>query len=488
MCFSFFRKLAAVALSGIAVLFATPQATAQVADQPRLLVLTDIGGDPDDIQSLRRLLVYSNEFRIEGLVASATLNKQRRTSTFDGYFVNDSIIHMAIDDYEKVRTRLSRHAAGFPEASVLREGVKPGQVRRIASPGMSTPGSEHIIKVVDSSDEILNIAIWGGAHDLGQALLDIKARRSEEELKTFVSRLVVFAIGDQHTRQPGEEGSGHWIVNNFPRIRYIQSGTKGVMSASFRGMYQNDATGEFHPTMPLVKPGVEGLNNTAWVLENVSAWGPLGAGYPHTVTQNIRTERNTTGVKEGDTPSWFYFLLNGLSNPEFPEWGGWGGRYVHQGGNFYSDAQDHHWSGARHAAVRVKWTVARWREAYQNDFAARMRWCTLNVSEANHNPKVLLNGDDGKDVTLMTAKPGAKVLLDASGSTDPDGDAVSFSWWIYSDASSASASLTGTRKSKAKLVISESSDSGQVHVILEVRDNGQPQLTSYRRVIVNVEP
>ena len=39
--------------------------------RPRLLVLTDIGGDPDDMQSMRRLMLYSNEFRIEGLIASA---------------------------------------------------------------------------------------------------------------------------------------------------------------------------------------------------------------------------------------------------------------------------------------------------------------------------------------------------------------------------------------------------------------------------------
>jgi hypothetical protein len=31
------------------------------AERPRLAVLTDIGGDPDDQQSLVRLLVYANE-------------------------------------------------------------------------------------------------------------------------------------------------------------------------------------------------------------------------------------------------------------------------------------------------------------------------------------------------------------------------------------------------------------------------------------------
>ena len=41
-------------------------------ERPRLVVLTDIGGDPDDTQSMIRLMTYSNEFEIEGLIASAS--------------------------------------------------------------------------------------------------------------------------------------------------------------------------------------------------------------------------------------------------------------------------------------------------------------------------------------------------------------------------------------------------------------------------------
>src|SRR5688572_13794282 len=36
----------------------------------RLIVETDAGGDPDDEQSLVRLLVYASEFDIEGLIAN----------------------------------------------------------------------------------------------------------------------------------------------------------------------------------------------------------------------------------------------------------------------------------------------------------------------------------------------------------------------------------------------------------------------------------
>ena len=37
--------------------------------KPRLIVLTDIGNEPDDEESLVRLLVYSDQFDIEGLIA-----------------------------------------------------------------------------------------------------------------------------------------------------------------------------------------------------------------------------------------------------------------------------------------------------------------------------------------------------------------------------------------------------------------------------------
>src|SRR5690606_41511249 len=39
---------------------------------PRLLILTDIGGDPDDQQSLFRLSWYLKEFDVQGLIASAS--------------------------------------------------------------------------------------------------------------------------------------------------------------------------------------------------------------------------------------------------------------------------------------------------------------------------------------------------------------------------------------------------------------------------------
>jgi predicted DNA-binding ArsR family transcriptional regulator len=122
--------------------------------KPRLLVLTDIGGDPDDTQSLRRLLVYANEFQIEGIIATATRGK-KPYKNYNTYYTFDSIIYAAINDYEKVHKNLLLHKEDYPSADELRKVVKEGETNRGAknlSPGKSTPGSLQIIEAVDESD------------------------------------------------------------------------------------------------------------------------------------------------------------------------------------------------------------------------------------------------------------------------------------------------------------------------------------------------
>jgi hypothetical protein len=51
-------------LIGLVTIFLPAVLSASAAERPRLAVLTDIGGDPDDQQSLVRLMVYANESQI----------------------------------------------------------------------------------------------------------------------------------------------------------------------------------------------------------------------------------------------------------------------------------------------------------------------------------------------------------------------------------------------------------------------------------------
>lgn len=481
-------NLCTALLISLAMVISASAQQKKSGEKHRLLVLTDIGGDPDDTQSLRRLLVYANEFRFEGFIATSD-NIPR-----PGYKhqINTHLILEAIDDYAKVRDNLLLHAQGYPDADYLRSIVHGGQVNRGAenlAPGLETPGSRHIIRSVDASREPLYIIIWGGAHDLAQALLDVKSTRPPKQVDRFTRKIRVYAITDQDAiNNIHTTGTGTWIRNNFPDMWYVEAGplNNNIMTALFRGMYQNDSRGGDYLPLPLVKPGLELMNNEQWIRDNVTAWGPLGEGYPSTVGQNPGSERNTRGVKEGDTPSWFFVYQNGLNDPRYPEWGGWGGRFIHQERAYYTDAQDEHWSGEHDASVMRKWTVARYREAYQNDFAARMRWCRLSYDEANHNPVAAIGKDTSRDILKMKAKQGQKLEVDASESYDPDGDKIRYNWWIYNEISAAGAGLENSDQAVVRVQIPESSAGKEIHLILEVTDDGTPQLTSYRRVVLQI--
>src|SRR5476651_1955147 len=90
---------------------AQTSATVCAQDKPRVFVLTDISNEPDDEESLVRLLVYSNEFDIEGLVAT--------TSTWLKTKPREDLIRRDLAAYAEVRPNLLVHASGFPAADQL---------------------------------------------------------------------------------------------------------------------------------------------------------------------------------------------------------------------------------------------------------------------------------------------------------------------------------------------------------------------------------
>ena len=105
--------------------------------------------------------------------------------------------------------------------------------------------------------------------------------------------------------------------------------------------------------------------------------------------------------------------------------------------------------------------------------------------EANHPPIAMCNGDTRRRVVEVKAKPGGEARLSATGSRDPDGDALSYRWWVYDEASHyprATVELRGADRAEATLVVPR--DTLHLHVILEITDDGEPPLTSYRRVVI----
>ena len=439
----------------------------------RLVVLTDIGGDPDDQQSMVRLLLYANEFDLEGLIATSVRSR-----------VNPDHIRKRIEAYRKVRPNLVRHAEGYPAADYLLRLVKSGAERRnmtSVGKGKSTEGSRHIVSVVDRKDNRpVWINVWGAPTDLAQALWDVSHGRSKKEVNAFVGKLRVYDIA-------GQDDCGAWICHNFPEIFWLRS----------LDMFQAISVRISRPFPPRVTgPNLETFT-TEWVANNIRNHGPLGELYP---------ERKWK--YEGDTPAFLYLLPIGLNDPEQMTHGSWGGRFklvkTRNPGAFnkrYKAAEKKFYNYEMNTEAADSWSyknetynstyagLFRWREAFQNDFAARMDWSTTNSYEkANHNPIAAFDNDKSRGYVNLRVKVGDKVELSAAGTSDPDGDKVSYRWFHYKEVGSTpydgNIIIKNGNSRDADFVMPELRNNQEIHIILEVKDIGSPVLYSYRRIIV----
>tara|TARA_R110002167_G_scaffold128570_9_gene310930 strand:+ start:6393 stop:7820 length:1428 start_codon:yes stop_codon:yes gene_type:complete len=449
----------------------------------RVIILTDIEADPDDTQSLVRLFLYSNQIDIKGIIAT--------TSCWHTSEVNPESIEKVIEAYGKVQPNLLKHETGFPDAKTLSTLVKEGLPKygmKGVGDGMDSEGSEWIIKLLEEDDDRpLWISTWGGVNTLAQALYKIKKLKTAKEAKKFIAKLRVYTISDQ-------DDSGIWIRNNFPDLFYIVSPGDDYGSATWTGINNH----------------IKGIDNSSisnsWIAQNIQQdHGPLGEVYPDVAW----------GV-EGDTPAFLSLIPNGINATEHPEWGGWGGRYelykpdfskTKDGSSIVTIAPETRaiWTNAIDnyspynaneygRSVKLdsvsftndKVTLWRWRDDFQNDFAARIDWCLKPFEEANHPPVPLLSHPEN-----ITVKSGENFTLDAFDSTDPDGDSVSFLWFNYPEAGTYKKPIKVNGAENVHVVYftaPEVEKKVTAHFILKVTDKGEPRLTRYKRVIVTIVP
>ncbi|HXT33692.1 MAG TPA: DUF1593 domain-containing protein, partial [Vicinamibacterales bacterium] len=116
-------------------------------ERQRVVVMTDIANEPDDQMSMVRFLVYSNQFDVEGLIAT--------TSTWMKNRVRPDVLETLVAAYDEVRPTLLKHEPGFPGADALRAVIasgQPGYGMAAVGPDKMSRGAELIVKAADKND------------------------------------------------------------------------------------------------------------------------------------------------------------------------------------------------------------------------------------------------------------------------------------------------------------------------------------------------
>ena len=448
---------------------ATTMVSAQL--KPRLVVLTDIAPgnvEPDDMESMVRLMAYADQVEIEALITTIGWNCDPYPAEWA-----DSLWRV-IDAYEHDVQHLMRRSGQtsflpqteengrqtigyWPSAEYLRSRVFMGSTRAgiaVVGDNNRSAGSDMIIRLVDEDDpRPLWIAAWGGANTLAQAIWQVQRERSPEQLKAFLHRLRVFTITDQDMayamRMNRAYSSHQWMRREFARdLLFIWDESAWLSQCEL------------------------GSNDWQSYATLIQGKGALGKVYP----------TYKYGV-EGDTPSWLHVLPNGLHDPDQPTQVGWAGCSCR---DMCPDSLTVAWTNWRQPQKGVS---RRYEERFYrhivNDFAARMQWA--DTGKGNTNPVVVVNGDKGVMPLLLTAQAGQTVHLDASASYDSENNHLTFLWWVQDDIGGSQQGWTlETRKAEAWLSISDNAEPSEIHVVCEVHDDGDIPLTSYRRVIVRI--
>jgi hypothetical protein len=407
--------------------------------RPRIIVTTD--GETDDKASFLRFLLYTTDFDIEALIYTNSMWHLQGNGT--------QWMHDFIDVYTQVYDNLKVHHPGYPTPEFLKSKIFVGQVEQVGrtavGEGWDTPGSDKIVEVLlDDDPRPVWLQAWGGLNNIAQALYRIRESHPDQ-LEKALTKAWIYAIAEQDDLK-------EWMHQEFPQVNYILNTQQFWRVIAY-------AWDRLNPYAD------HEIYTKEWTTKNIKNVSPLGAIYD-------REE-----LEEGDSPAFFHVINTGLRSHEDPAWGGWGGRFERVGpGNFWIDAED---DGDN---LKPLW---RFIIPIQEDFAARMQWtATSRFEEANHAPVVKLNHNEYLKVT-----PGETITLDASPTTDPDGDELVFNCWVYAEAGTYGkpVEVQNAQLPVSQLTIPTDAAGKTIHVICEVKDIADFPMTRYRKVILTVE-
>jgi len=325
----------------------------------RVLVSTDLGGDPDDIQSLVHLLHYSDVLKVEGIISTAGPGSTPRAENVRHWVRRTDLDHLRRRGYVELMS----------EADVLAVVKQGALAARAPGPGGETEGSQWIVQQAHASDPLhvrgsghrpegkgrpLWVLVWGSLTDVAQALHDDP---------TTADRIRIYYIGSSNT--VNDPASRDYVFNGmrdkWTDLWWIENGILPKLSHdTFRGYYLGgDQSGEW--------------GNRSFVEHNIRGHGTTHGGeFAEKLGDALPLASWPEGVlKEGDTPSFLYLLsspIGGVGDVDDPTGESWGGRFRRP----YPDLYPNYYTDLGASAKECQATINRWRVAYLSDW--KQRW------------------------------------------------------------------------------------------------------------------
>jgi Protein of unknown function (DUF1593) len=490
----------------ILFLLLTQSIAAQTNQKARTIVTTD--GEIDDVDSFIRMLLYSNEFDIEGLVYSSSMwhykgdgkgttmvsemdmTKQIYGQRTDLRWPGVTWMQELLTQYDKVYPTLSTHAKGFPTAKHLQSLVKVGNIDFEGEMSYNTEGSDFIkSKLLDSNTSPLYLQVWGGTNTIARALKTIEEQYKNTSnwpqiYKKIGDKAIIYAIFDQDATYR------KYIAVSWPNIKVYYNANQFACLAY---PWKKQVPVELQPFLEGKFMSEKIINNHGPLLKMYYSYGDgqkqVGDdGHTHGDSSKIAkgqwgSFKQYDFISEGDSPAYLHLLDVGLDNLNNPQYGGWGGKLKQ------SKTNPNRWEDGPEVAdynpftkkLDFAYPQTRWLEALQNDFAARADWCVKDYKSANHAPEIVVKNKNIK------VKAGQMLSINATA-TDPDKNKVNISFWQYMEAGTLKDKVViGHEGTKAQITIPSTAKRGDtVHIIVEGTDNGIPSLTRYQRVILTV--
>ncbi len=317
-----------------------------------VIVDTDLGGDPDDVQSLFRLVHYSDILEVKGIVSTPCT--QIESHPWDT-IPRKRLISEWIQRIDVDHLRKQGYTHLMKEVDLLKNIKDGSQTPGFPSGQRTSEGSEWMIKqaMKHSTEDPLWILVWGSMTTVAQALYDEPG---------IARRIRLYSIGSTNTQHDllSRNYIHDFMVKDFQGLWWIENGIlpKGKHE-TFRGVYQGgDQDGEW--------------SNTKFIEANIRGHGSTHGGLFREKCGDVFPVANwpENSLKEGDSPSILFLIspkITGIGNVDDPTRESWGGQFrkanPEKFPNYYIDLDQ--------SPKECQSTINKWRKDYLADWKER---------------------------------------------------------------------------------------------------------------------